>query len=391
MQTPSTDFQPADTPPPRASRKLLLFALAGTALALLASAAVLGFGGPRKKTTVPAAAIAALTVQSATAREVPWPATLDASGAIAPWQETVVGTQVAGLRLVELRVNVGDTVRRGQLLARFDADTLRADCDQLQAALDQAVAQAAQATTNRDRALKLQGSGGISEQEVLQHVTQADSARAQVGAARAQLASRRLQLRHAEVLAPDDGVISARSATLGAVGTVGQELFRLIRQGRLEWRGELTATQFSQAERGQQVVLALPDGRSVEARVRQLAPTLDAQTRLGLVYADLAAGGPARAGMYAGGSILLAQRPALVVPAASLLLRDGRTHVLKLTGTQRMQRVVLQTVVAGRRRADEAEIVQGLAAGERVVARGAGFLNDGDTVRLADSHEGQTP
>lgn len=391
MQTPSTDFQPADTPPPRASRKLLLFALAGTALALLASAAVLGFGGPRKKTAVPAAAIAALTVQSATAREVPWPATLDASGAIAPWQETVVGTQVAGLRLVELRVNVGDTVRRGQLLARFDADTLRADCDQLQAALDQAVAQAAQATTNRDRALKLQGSGGISEQEVLQHVTQADSARAQVGAARAQLASRRLQLRHAEVLAPDDGVISARSATLGAVGTVGQELFRLIRQGRLEWRGELTATQFSQAERGQQVVLALPDGRSVDARVRQLAPTLDAQTRLGLVYADLAAGGPARAGMYAGGSILLAQRPALVVPAASLLLRDGRTHVLKLTGTQRMQRVVLQTVVAGRRRADEAEIVQGLAAGERVVARGAGFLNDGDTVRLADSHEGQTP
>lgn len=391
MQTPSTDFQPADTPPPRASRKLLLFALAGTALALLASTAVLGFGGPRKKTAVPAAAIAALTVQSATAREVPWPATLDASGAIAPWQETVVGTQVAGLRLVELRVNVGDTVRRGQLLARFDADTLHADCDQLQAALDQAVAQAAQATTNRDRALKLQGSGGISEQEVLQHVTQADSARAQVGAARAQLASRRLQLRHAEVLSPDDGVISARSATLGAVGTVGQELFRLIRQGRLEWRGELTATQFSQAERGQQVVLALPDGRSVEARVRQLAPTLDAQTRLGLVYADLAAGGPARAGMYAGGSILLAQRPALVVPAASLLLRDGRTHVLKLTGTQRMQRVVLQTVVAGRRRADEAEIVQGLAAGERVVARGAGFLNDGDMVRLADSHEGQTP
>ncbi|KIQ36320.1 hemolysin D [Variovorax paradoxus] len=382
----------SDLPPPRPSRRLLMFAVAGTALALLASAAVLGLGGPRKKAAPPAAAaIAALTVESATAREVTWPATLDATGSIAPWQETVVGTQVAGQRLLELRANVGDTVRRGQLLARFDADTLRADCDQLQAALDQAVAQAAQATTNRDRALKLQGSGGISEQEVLQHVTQADSARAQVVAARAQLASRRLQLRHAEVLAPDDGVISARNATLGTVGTVGQELFRLIRQGRLEWRGELTATQFSQAERGQQVLLALPDGRSAEARIRQLAPTLDGQTRLGLVYADLAAGSPARAGMYAGGRIQLAQRPALVVPAASLLLRDGRTHVLKLTGTDRMQRVVLQTVVAGRRRDDEAEIVQGLAAGERVVARGAGFLNDGDTVRLADARGSHTP
>ena len=391
MQTLSPAIR-SDLPPPRPSRRLLMFAVAGTALALLASAAVLGLGGPRKKAApLPAAAIAALTVESATAREVTWPATLDATGSIAPWQETVVGTQVAGQRLLELRANVGDTVRRGQLLARFDADTLRADCDQLQAALDQAVAQAAQATTNRDRALKLQGSGGISEQEVLQHVTQADSARAQVVAARAQLASRRLQLRHAEVLAPDDGVISARNATLGTVGTVGQELFRLIRQGRLEWRGELTATQFSQAERGQQVLLALPDGRSAEARIRQLAPTLDGQTRLGLVYADLAAGSPARAGMYAGGRIQLAQRPALVVPAASLLLRDGRTHVLKLTGTDRMQRVVLQAVVAGRRRDDEAEIVQGLAAGERVVARGAGFLNDGDTVRLADARGSHTP
>jgi len=73
------------------------------------------------------------------------------------------------------------------------------------------------------------------------------------------------------------------------------------------------------------------------------------------------------------------------------LLRDGRTHVLKLTGTDRMQRVVLQAVVAGRRRDDEAEIVQGLAAGERVVARGAGFLNDGDTVRLADARGSHTP
>ncbi|MBT3068835.1 efflux RND transporter periplasmic adaptor subunit [Rhodoferax sp. U11-2br] len=331
---------------------------------------------PATKTAV------AMTVTDTTARMVAWPVQLDASGAIAPWQEAVIGGQVDGVRLTELLVGTGDTVHRGQVLARFDTEALRSNVAQSRAALRQAEAQAAQALANRDRVLKLKDSGSISEQDVLQSVTQADVASAQLESSRAQLASQELQLRYATVLSPDDGVISARNATVGTVGAVGEELFRLIRKNRLEWRGELTATQLGQVAQGQTITLALPDGRTAKAKVRQMAPLLNSQTRLGVVYADILPGSTARAGMYAQGRVVVAQRPAVVVPAGSVVIRDGRSHVFRFNVQQDIPKVSLQAVKVGRRQASDVEILDGLTDGDRVVVEGAGFLNDGDSVRV---------
>lgn len=339
----------------------------GIAAAVLAVAAActLIIATTSEATPVPARPAAAMTVTVAAAGNAKWPALLEASGAIAPWQEAVIGAQVSGLRLAEIRVNVGDQVKRGQVLAVFDADLLRADEARLSASWQQAEA-------NRQRALQLKGSGGISEQDVLQYVTQAD-------VAKAQLQSTRLQLRYAVVTAPDDGVISARSATVGAVSGSGQELFRMIRQGRLEWRGELTAAQLAQVKQGQRIGLDLPDGSTATARIRQSAPSLDAQTRLGIVYADLEPGSAARAGMYAKGSVVLAQTPAVTVPSASVVIRDGRSYVATLAADDRVH---LQAVTVGRRQGGAVEIASSLAAGTKVVVQGAGFLNDGDAVRV---------
>lgn len=309
---------------------------------------------------------AALTVTVATAKQTQWPTTLEASGAVAPWQEAVIGAQVSGLRLAEVRVNVGDRVKRGQVLAVYDADLLRADESRLKASWQQTEA-------NRERALQLKGTGGISDQEVLQYETQAD-------VAKAQLQSTRLQLRYAEVIAPDDGVISARSATQGAVSSSGQELFRMIRQGRLEWRGELNAAQLAKVKKGQRVALILPDDTFARATVRQVAPSLDSQTRLGVVYADIEPDNRARAGMYVKGKIVLAESPAVIVPATSVVIRDGRSYVPKFLEGGRIN---LQAVTVGRRQKDDVEIVSGLRAGDTVAVQGAGFLNEGDLVRVA--------
>jgi RND family efflux transporter MFP subunit len=317
-------------------------------------------------TTAPSQPSAALTVTAAVAEQTRWPAVLEASGAVTAWQEAVIGAQVAGLRLTAVRANVGDQVKRGQVLAVFDTDMLRADEARLKASTLQAEA-------NRQRALQLKGSGGISDQDVLQYVTQAD-------VAKAQLENIRLQVRYGQVTAPDDGVISARSATVGAVSGSGQELFRMIRQNRLEWRGEMTAAQMAKIKVGQAVALTLPDGALAKARVRQLAPGLDSQTRLGLVYADIEPGGSARAGMYATGRVTLAENAALTVPAASVIIRDGRSYVPKIA---QEQRIALQAVVVGRRQGSAVEILSGIQPGERVAVEGAGFLNDGDLVRVA--------
>jgi RND family efflux transporter MFP subunit len=312
---------------------------------------------------------AALTVTCATPHRAVWPLALEASGPIAPWQEASIGTQIGGYQLIDVRANVGDLVRKGQVLARLDPALLQADEVQLQANADQANA-------NRERIISLQSSGAVSDQDVLQLVTQAKTADAL-------LHSKHLQLHYTEVLAPDDGAISARTATLGAVVPLGQELFRLIRQNRLEWRGQLTAAQLARIERGQLIELSLPDGTVASARVRQTAPSLDAQSRLGTVYADIIPGSRARAGMYANGRVVLGETSALVIPAESVVIRDGRSYVLKLLDRGAESRVSLRPVVVGRRQGDQVEITSGVTNDDQLVVQGAGFLNEGDVVRLA--------
>jgi len=284
--------------------------------------------------------------------------------------------------LIEVHAEIGDVVHRGQLVARFDTEMLQADEAQLKASLTQAKANAAQAKSNRERALMLKESGGLSEQDISQTQTQAVTTQAQVESVKAQLAAKHLQLRYAEVVAPDDGVISSRNATLGTVSSSGQELFRLIRQNRLEWHGELTAEQLAQIKIGQSIQLELPDGSNAVAKVRKISPSLDSQSRLGTLFADVESGNRARVGMYANGRILLTQSPALIVPAASVIIRDGRSFVVKLKEKQNVSAVNLQSVTTGRRQGQEVEILEGLGENEQVVAQGAGFLNDGDLVKV---------
>jgi RND family efflux transporter MFP subunit len=272
---------------------------------------------------------------------------------------------------------VGDQVRKGQVLALFDPALLRADEAQLAASYDQAAA-------NRQRILSLQSSGAVSDQDVLQFVTQARTADAL-------LSSKRLQLRYTAVLAPDDGAISARTATLGAVVPVGQELFRLIRQNRLEWRGEMTAAQLALIAVGQKIELSLPDGTLATATVRQTAPSLDAQSRLGIAYADIVPGSSARSGMYANGRVVLGNSAALVVPAESVVIRDGRSNVLAVVDRGLTPRVSLRPIMVGRRQGDEIELVSGVGDSDRLIVQGAGFLNDGDVVRLADQRSAAAP
>jgi RND family efflux transporter MFP subunit len=268
-----------------------------------------------------------------------------------------------------VRVNVGDQVKKGQVLARFDPDLLHADEAQLAANYEMAAA-------NEKRALALQKVDAMAAQSVDQAVTASKTALAQLN-------SKRLQLRYTDVVAPDDGVISSRTATLGAVMPVGQEMFRMIRQNRLEWRGELTAEQMVHISTGQHIAIALPDGTPALAIVRQVAPSLDATSRLGTVYADIAPGSHARAGMYADGRVALEQSPALVIPAMAVVVRDGRNYVLKLADASATPRVRQQLVLTGRRQGDDIEIVQGLSESDRIVAAGAGFLGDNDVVRVA--------
>jgi len=175
-------------------------------------------------------------------------------------------------------------------------------------------------------------------------------------------------------------VISSRSATLGTVVQVGTELFRLVRQNRIEWRAEVMADQASHIKSGQKTRVQLTSGEIIEGTVRVTAPTFDTNTRKTLVYVDLPADTSARAGMFARGDILVGATEALTLPQSAVVLRDGFSYVFEIG---RDQRVMQRKIVTGRRANDRVEIVDGIANNANVVASGGAFLNDGDTVRVA--------
>ena len=328
---------------------------------------------------------AALTVTTVQAQRGDLPLRLDASGSVAAWQEAVVGTEANGLRLAEVLVNVGDRVKKGQVLARFAPDTVRADLAQIRASVAEAEATLANAAADAQRARELQTTGALSQQQINQYLTAERTAKARLDAQRAAADVQQLRLKQTQVLAPDGGVISARSATVGAVLPAGQELFRLIRQGRLEWRAEVPASELARLKPGMSVrVLAgaaagADAAQAINGTLRIVAPTVDAQTRNGLVYVDLPASPLVRAGMFARGQFELGQAGGLTLPATAVLLRDGFSYVFKVGPDNKVSETKVQL---GRRVGDRVEVSSGLDAQARVVASGGGFLADGDTVRV---------
>ena len=338
-------------------------------------------------TNATAAPKPALTVTVATPQRQRLPITLAANGNIAAWQEAVIGAESTGLRLTEVRVNVGDVVKAGQVLATFSSDSVQADVAQARASLLEAQANAADAAGNAERARSLQSSGALSTQQINQYQTTEKTAKARAEAAQAVLGAQQLRGRQTQVLAPDSGVISARTATVGSVVGNGVELFRMIRQGRLEWRAEVTSAELGRIGVGTPVSVVPASGGELRGRVRMVAPSVDPQTRTALVYVDLPTTGAAKAGMFARGEFELGATDALTVPQRALVVRDGFNYLFQLGDGNRVSQLKVQT---GRMVGDRVEVVSGLPADARIVVNGAGFLNDGDLVRLGQENESST-
>jgi RND family efflux transporter MFP subunit len=337
---------------------------------------------PAPEAVAAPAAKPALAVNAIAPQALDWPHTLKAAGNIAAWQEAVIGAEISNYRITEVLAHVGDRVRQGQVLARIDPDTVDSELAEMRAAVAEAEATLAEARANHERARQLTAKGFYSAQQNTQTRTAADTALARLDAARARLRSAELKRSKAAVRAPDDGVISARTATVGTPTQPGQELFRLIRGGRLEWRAEVTAAELARLKPGLEAVLTGPNGETVTGKVRAVAPTVDPLTRNALVYVDLPAGAErtVSAGMFARGEFLLGRAPALTVPQSALLLREGFAYVFRVEGAE-VARVLQTKVATGRRDAERVEVT-GLDPAARVVASGAGLLADGDTVRV---------
>ena len=332
---------------------------------------------PKSPNVTPALTVTVIKPQLAN-----FPQQLSANGNIAAWQEAVIGSEANGLRLTDVLVNVGDGVKKGELLADFATETIDADLMQAKASLLEAEATGREAINNADRARTLQNTGAMSNQQIEQYTTAAETAKARIEVAKAAVNTQQIRLKQTKIFAPDSGVISARNATVGAVVSAGTELFRLIRQSRLEWRAEVISSDLPKIKIGMLANIIAADGSRLTGKVRKISPMVDTQTRNTIVYVDLPANS-VKAGMFAKGDFAMGQSNTLSVPQQALMLRDGFNYVFVVKNMKNQQAQVGQIKVqTGKRVGNLVEVVSGLTANQNVVASGGAFLSDNDMVKV---------
>lgn len=359
------------------SQKQLLFI--GFALLIVSSVVLALMMEKTPGEVIPFATKPALIVNTTSPKIAIWPVILEANGNIAPWQEAIVSAEISGLKLTAVNVHTGEFVHKDQVLAHLSKDTLSQELAQQNAGVDEAEAVLAEFKADANRARSMQKPGSPPDQKTSQLFIAERSAEAKLAAAKARRTATQLQLDLTQVKAPDDGIISASTATLGAVVANGQELFRLIRKNRLEWRAQIMAADLAKINLAGEVSVKLSGQKPIKGTVRMIAPTVDPNTRIALVYVDINAPTEVKAGMFASGEFLLGKTNALTVPQQAVVIRDGFSYVFAVTKDHRVKQLKVQV---GRYFDEHIEILQGLSEVNSIVVSGAGFLNDGDLVSI---------
>jgi HlyD family secretion protein len=328
------------------------------------------------------------------------------SGTLVAREEAQVAARIDGLTIVELDAEDGDRVGQGQVLARLDrsqldallaendASTRRADAaiDQARSLIVQSQAQVQFANSDFDRARKLDAgimaASTIEQREMAMKTAQAQLAAAQfaLGVAEADRKSRDAERREllvridrTEVKAPVGGIVSRRSARLGAsASTSGEPLFRIIEDGAIDLEADVPEQSLARLAVGMRAELKLPGVEgAVLGRVRLVDQEVDKASRTGKVRIALGDVSRAHIGAFASGSVELARRQGVGVPATALE-RDGDEARLDVV---REGKVEVRQVKAGVTDGGWVEIKAGVTEGESVVERAAAFLRAGDRVR----------
>jgi RND family efflux transporter MFP subunit len=358
--------------------------LAGAAMmALGLTLAACGSGeGDSKDKAAAAARSASQTVTAATAVLINQPRSVTASGTVSAWEEVPVGAETGGLTAIGVYVEEGTYVRQGQLLVKLNDEVLQAQLRQQEAGVASAEANAAREDAALARAEELRGRGFLSQASLDSATANQRSARAQLSAAQAALSETRTRLNQTSIRAPVAGLISSRSVTRGQIVQPGTELFRMVRDGRLELDAEIPEAELRLVRSGMTATIASEQAAGATGRVRIVTPEVNAQTRLGIARIALSPGSGLRPGMFARAAIDVGAQPAVVVPADAVVFREGKAGVYTIGAGNAVR---FNPVTTGARNGTQIQIVSGLDANQRVVVQGAGFHGEGDVVTVVQA------
>jgi HlyD family secretion protein len=328
---------------------------------------------------------AVMTVTAMPLERVELTRTMSMNGSVFAWQDVIISSEVGGYRVAEVLVDVGDRVRKGQRLVSLSTALLEAEVATRQAALKQREAELMNAQAVLERAQSLSAQNLLSKADLDRLTSEQLASQARLESARADLETSQLRLQFTDVVAPDDGLITSRTVTVGQIAQAGNEMLRLLRNGRIEWRGEAPETRLKDLAPGQGVSVTTADGTPFHGTIRVVAPTISENDRTAIVYVDLPADERLRPGMFARGEVAIGTGPAYMVPLESIVSSDGYSYVFVLSEDNVVARRRVET---GAVHDGAIEVVGGLEAGERIVNKGAGFLKDGDRVSVSNTVSG---
>ena len=348
---------------------------------MAASLALTACGAAEQKGEGEAQAASGQAVTVATASRTDLPRTITASGTVTAWEEVPVGAETGGLVATAVYVDEGSYVRQGQPLVQLNDALLRAQLRQQEAAVQTAEANLARDDATLARSQELKERGFLSQASLDTALADQRASAANLAAARASLAETQTRLNQATIRAPVSGLISSRSVTRGQIVQAGTELFRMVRDGRLELDAQVPETDIPLLRAGMTAAVSSDQAGETSGVIRIVTPEVSAETRLGVARIALSPGNGLRPGMFARASINAGSQPGVTVPTAAVLYRENRAglFVLQNDNTVRFTRV---TVVG---RDEQRTSITGVEAGARVVVQGAGFLNEGDRVTVAQA------
>jgi len=309
------------------------------------------------------------------------PRTINATGTISPWEEVPVGAETGGLTAISVNADEGQTVQAGQVLVKLNDTLLSAQLRQQDASVASARATLAEAEAALGRARELQARGYLSQASLETSLARQQTASAQLAAAEAGRGETAARLAQTAIRAPVSGLISRRSVTKGQIVSTGAEVFRIVRDSRLELDAEIPETDLLLVKAGMPATIVSDRVGQTSGRVRIVTSEVNATTRLGVARVALNGMDGFRPGMFARATIDAGDQPALTVPSEAVLYRENRPGVFIVDASNRVhfRRIAILASTADRIAAN------GLTAGEKVVVEGAGFLGEGDVVRIGSA------
>ena len=331
------------------------------------------------------AAVSEPTVRPARVTEIAYQQrsrSLVLAGTVVPRIESTLGFRVAG-KIVARHVDVGATVRPGDLIAQLDPADYRLAVDNARAALASAEADYTRAKADHERYLNLRGSAAFTPQTLEQRQSLAQTSLARVEQARSQLASAEHNLAYTDLRADAAGVVTAVQAEVGQVMAQGQGVAKVARTDELEILVGVPEHRLKVVREAQAASFELwsDPGRRFGARLRELSPSADPMTRtyparftvinqpdfIGLgMTATLAFERPDAA-------------PVAEVPLAAIFQRGTQPAVWVVD--KQSGAVALRPVVVARWRDDTAAILSGVKDGEWIATAGVHKLEAGQRVK----------